>query len=96
MASDSQKTMELQTGQKLKVAVLPLSPVRDQCEARPSTVTCSPAKRACTAKTLPVRFWHSRQWQIETRTGSPSQVRCSWPQLQDAMRVVMACPAYPA
>jgi len=36
-----------------------------------------------------VRFWHSRQWHMERRTGSPAQVTRSWPQLQVAVRVVM-------
>jgi len=36
-----------------------------------------------------VRRWHSRQWHIETRAGSPSMSRRSCPQLQAAVRVVM-------
>jgi hypothetical protein len=38
---------------------------------------------------LPERLWQSRQWQTETRTGSPLQVARSWPQAQVAMRVVI-------
>jgi hypothetical protein len=67
----------------------PLSPRRDHCVERPSIVTHSLGKRACEAKMLPVRFWHARQWQMEMRTGSPSQVRRSCPQLHDAVRPVM-------
>ena len=33
---------------------------------------------------LPVRRWQSRQWQAETRSGSPSQAMLSAPQQQDA------------
>jgi len=36
---------------------------------------------------LPVRLWHSRQWHRETLTGSPSQLRRSWPQAQLAARI---------
>ena len=43
-------------------------------------------------KTLPVRRWHSRQWQMEIRTGSPAVASRSCPQLQDAWRVVMVPP----
>jgi hypothetical protein len=31
-----------------------------------------------------VRFWHARQWQIETRTGSPRVRTTSFPQLHVA------------
>jgi hypothetical protein len=30
-------------------------------------------KKAAIPKALPVRRWHSRQWQSETFAGSPSQ-----------------------
>ncbi len=60
---------------------LPLSPRRANGVARPSmAVTCSRRKRACTPKTLPARRWQSRQWQMETLVGSPSQARRSCPQ----------------
>src|SRR5262249_2842902 len=36
----------------------------------------------------PVRRWHSKQWHMEMRTGSPSIVRWNWPQLQAARRAV--------
>src|SRR5262249_39801676 len=36
-----------------------------------------------------VRRWHSKQWHMEMRTGSPSNARWSWPQLQAARRVVI-------
>lgn len=42
------------------------------------------------AKTLPVRFWHARQWQTEIRTGSPRTWAVSFPQLQVAIRSGMA------
>lgn len=86
----SQQTVEPHTGQKLKVADAPLSPRRVHCVARPSIVTPSRGKRACVPNTLPVRFWHSRQWHMEMRTGSPSHVRRSCPQLHDATRLVIA------
>jgi hypothetical protein len=53
-------------------------------------LTLSRGKRACAPNVLPVLFWQARQWHIETRTGSPSQVALSWPQLQEATRVVIA------
>ena len=65
--------------------------MRVNAVARPSIwVTWAREKRAWVPKTLPVRRWQSRQWQIEIRTGSPSQARRSWPQLQCASRVTMA------
>jgi hypothetical protein len=42
---------------------------------------------ACAPKTLPVRRWQARQWQIETRTGSSRVVNVNWPQLQEAVLV---------
>src|SRR5262249_43808238 len=54
----------------------------------PSIVALSRGQRAWAAKRLPVRFWHSRQWQIEIRTGSPVTVTRNCPQEQDAVRVV--------
>jgi hypothetical protein len=39
---------------------------------------------------LPVRRWQARQWQTETRTGSPSTSARSWPQLHTASRVAIA------
>ena len=47
------------------------------------------ANRACAPKTLPVRRWQARQWQTETRTGSPVTSALSRPQLQEAIRVLM-------
>jgi hypothetical protein len=76
--------------QKLNVAPAPLSPSRLQCDAAPSIVTAARGKRACVANTLPVRFWQSRQWQMDTRSGAPAQVMRSCPQLHDATRLVMA------
>jgi hypothetical protein len=40
-------------------------------------------------KALPVRRLQARQWQTETRTGSPSQIAASWPQEHWARRRVM-------
>ena len=51
--------------------------------------TFSRGKRAWAPKTLPVRRWQARQWQTEIRTGSPVVVRESWPQLHEAVRVVI-------
>src|SRR5437867_3163679 len=58
------------------------------CREAPSVVTCSASNRAWTPKTLPVLRWHARQWQIETRTGSPSTVSRSCSQLHAACRVL--------
>jgi hypothetical protein len=41
---------------------------------RPVSVTCASGHRAWAAKALPLRLWQSKQWQTETRTGSPSQM----------------------
>src|SRR4051812_49029842 len=43
--------------------------------------------RAWAAKALPVRRWQARQWQTETRTGSPSQLARTAPQRHSARRV---------
>jgi hypothetical protein len=40
-------------------------------------------------KAMPVLYWHTRQWHIETRIGSPVQSTVSWPQQQVACRVVI-------
>jgi hypothetical protein len=48
--------------------------------------------RAWAAKTLPLRRWQARQWQIETRTGSPLTLAVIWPQLQEAERVIISPP----
>src|SRR3954447_5045176 len=53
---------------------------------RPSIRTCASSNRACPPKTLPVRCWQARQWQIDTRTGSPSTTSRSCPQLHEASR----------
>jgi hypothetical protein len=45
--------------------------------------------RAWVPNTLPVRCWHAKQWQMDTRTGSPVHVRRNWLQAQAAMRFVM-------
>jgi hypothetical protein len=58
------------------------------CREAPSVVTCSASNRARTPNALPVRRWQARQWQIETRTGSPSTVSRSCSQLQAACRVI--------
>jgi hypothetical protein len=47
------------------------------------------SKAGLYAKTLPVRCWQARQWQMETRAGSPSQWILSWPQEQVAVRVMV-------
>jgi hypothetical protein len=68
----------------------PLSPSRVKVVDGPSIATCSRGNRACAPKTLPVRFWQALQWQMDIRTGSPTQVTLSFPQLHDALRVAMA------
>ena len=83
-----QYTVDPQVGQKRRVITLPCSPTRVNSVAVPSIITCVRSKRACTPNGEPVRFWHSRQWQMERRTGSPVQVTRSRPQLQAAVRLV--------
>jgi hypothetical protein len=39
--------------------------------------TRSAGHRAWVANALPERFWQSRQWQTDTRTGSPVTVALS-------------------
>ena len=59
----------------------------------PSIVTCSLGIRACTLSTLPVRFWHSKHWHRDMRSGSgPSDATLSFPQLHEALRVAIAPP----
>jgi hypothetical protein len=84
-ALNCQQTVAPQFGQKWKVAALPLSAVLEKREALPEMVRISSLlNRACVPNTLPVRCWQHRQWQIETRTGPPSQIKLSRPQLHDA------------
>src|SRR4029079_648991 len=87
--SPSQYTVEPHIGQKCKVKALPLSALRVHAVALPAKVICSRRKRAWLLITAPVRRWHSRQWHMDMRTGSPSIVRRRWPQLQVACRAVM-------
>jgi hypothetical protein len=70
-ASFSKYTVEPQVGQKLHVSALPLSPVRFHAVALPLKVICSRRNCARLPMTAPVRRWHSRQWQIQMRDGSP-------------------------
>jgi hypothetical protein len=65
----------------------PSSETRMYCREAPSIVTWSASNRAWTPKTLPVRRWQARQWQIETRTGSPSTGSGSCSQLHAGCRV---------
>jgi len=62
---------EPQVGQKWKVSTLPLSARRIHVVALPAKVTCSRRNRAWLLMTAPVRRWHSRQWHMEMRNGSP-------------------------
>jgi hypothetical protein len=83
----SQQTVEPHAGQKLNVA--PFAAIAEPRPLRRASLDCHGLARESApafAKTLPVRFWHSRQWQMEMRTGSPSHVRRSCPQLHDATR----------
>ena len=52
--------------------------------SHPGAAVLHPLVDFVAPNTLPVRRWQSRQWHIEIRTGSPSQVRRSCPQMQDA------------
>ena len=51
--------------------------------------TASRGHLAWTENALPVRRWQARQWQTETRTGSPSTSARSWPQLHLASCVAI-------
>lgn len=88
--STSYHTVDPHEGQKRNVAVAPESPVRAKLVARPSIFTLSAGQRACCPNGLPVRRWQARQWHIEMRTGSPSHVTFSCPQLHCACRELMA------
>src|SRR5262249_17778326 len=70
-----------------QVSELPPSPDRFHAVAVPLKVICSRRNRARLPMTAPVRRWHSRQWQIQMRDGSPSTVRWSCPQEQAARRL---------
>lgn len=48
------------------------SPIRTYSDEVPESDTFSRRNRACWPKTLPVLRWQARQWQMETRTGSPT------------------------
>jgi hypothetical protein len=72
---------------------LPLSATFTKVLDSPSIVTCALGQRACTAKALPERFLQLRQWQTETRTGSPVTVALSCPQRQEAARSVISPPS---
>src|SRR4051794_7990616 len=70
----------------------PSSPIRVNAAARPVISTSFAANRALKLNALPVRRLQARQWQTETRTGSPEQVAESCPHEHSARRVVMAAP----
>jgi hypothetical protein len=62
-------------GQKRNVTDRPLSEVRLNWVALPEMeVICARPNHAWLLNTAPVRRWQARQWQVEIRTGSPSQV----------------------
>jgi hypothetical protein len=88
MASVVKNTVAPQSGQKWKKPLPPSSETRMYCRETPSVVTCSASNLAWAPKTLPVRRWQARQWQIETRTGSPSTLSRSCAQLHAACRVL--------
>jgi hypothetical protein len=54
--------------------------------ARPSIDTAFAGKRALKLNALPVRRLQDRQWQTETRSGSPEHVAESCPQEHSARR----------
>src|SRR5919198_4058631 len=85
-AASVQKTVAPQSGQKRNVRSSPSSDVRTYSVERPATRTRSAGNRAWIPNALPVRRWHARQWHMEIRIGSPSAVRVSCPQLQEASR----------
>jgi hypothetical protein len=68
--------------------LFPLSAIRVHSLERPSIETSSRKKRICVPNALPDLFWQARQWQTDTRTGSPTTVALSWPQRHEAVRIV--------
>ena len=82
--------MAPQRGQKVKVTLRPESPFRTKSTPFPSIRTPARSKRACTPKALPVLRWHAWQWQTDTQAGAQETWARSCPQLQDAIRNVMA------
>lgn len=89
MRSPTKPIVDPQVGQNRKVVRVPLSPVRDHSVNAPVIATSASGQRACTAKALPDRVWHSRQWHTDTRTGSPLQAACNAPHRQLATRDVI-------
>ena len=75
-------------------------PIRGNLNAKQPLVPASgsvsgpsnPAQRAWAENALPLRFWQSRQWQTDTRTGSPSQIARSWPHRHVAIRIFILSP----
>jgi hypothetical protein len=55
--------------------------------ASPNISTCARGKVAFREKALPVRRLQSRQWQIETRTGSPPHRASIAPHMHVAIRM---------
>jgi hypothetical protein len=70
----SQNTVEPQVGQKWKVSALPLSAVRVHAVVLPANDTCSSRKARLIARYSANKRWHSKQWHIAMRDGSPSIV----------------------
>jgi hypothetical protein len=60
--------------------------VRAYVRDAPPTTTLRSGNRACAPKALPVRRWQARQWQTDTRTGSPLTTAVRRPQLHEAAR----------
>src|ERR671931_264589 len=88
-AASVQKTVAPQSGQKRNVRSSPSSEMRTYSVERPATRTRSAGNRAWIPNALPVRRWQARQWHMEIRIGSPSAVRVSCPQLQEASRTLV-------
>src|SRR5919198_102574 len=88
-AASVQKTVAPQSGQKRNVRSSPSSDVRTYSVERPATPPRWPGNRAWFPNALPVRRWQARQWHMEIRIGSPSAVRVSCPQLQEASRTLV-------
>src|SRR5689334_3050156 len=85
----SQCKVEPHSGQNLKRSVAPRSVRRANSLDLPSIATIDlRLKYALSLKTLPVRRWHCRQWQVETRDGSPLTLIRNWPQQQSAVRSI--------
>src|SRR5471032_1039478 len=81
-------TVEPHVGQNSKVSQVPLSACRRKLRCSPWVETIwLRLKKAVDPKTAPVRRWQARQWQDDTRSGSPASRSRNCPQEHAASRL---------